>query len=82
MIGPPTAASDLRHRPVGEGAFEGRSDLFSFLLKISSMMSAPVVITGPQFPAVSNLGCPGGGTADEPGDLLHADAAVAHQAHE
>jgi len=46
VIGPPTAASDLRHRPVGEGAFEGRSDLFSFLLKISSMMSAPVVITG------------------------------------
>jgi len=46
------------------------------------MMSAPVVITGPQFPAVSNLGCPAGGTADEPGDLLHADAPVAHQARE
>jgi len=82
VIGPPTAASDLRHRPVGEGAFEGRSDLFSFLLKISSHDVGAGGDHRPQVPAVGNLGCPGGGTADEPGDLLHADAAVAHQAHE
>ena len=35
-----------------------------------------------QFPAVDDLGCPGGGVSGQPGDLLDADAAVAHQAHE
>jgi len=30
-----------------------------------------------QFPAVDNLGCPGGGVPGQPGDLLDADAAVA-----
>ncbi len=33
-----------------------------------------------QFPAVHDLGGPGGGMPDEPGDLLDADPAVAQQA--
>jgi len=35
-----------------------------------------------QFPAVDDLGCPGGGVPGQPGDLRDADAMVAHQAHE
>src|SRR5206468_11654473 len=36
----------------------------------------------PQFPAVHDLGGPGGGVPGQPGDLLDADPAMAHQAHE
>src|SRR5262249_3743524 len=35
-----------------------------------------------QFPAVHNLGCPGGSVSDQPGDFFDAYPAVAHQAHE
>ena len=35
-----------------------------------------------QFPAVDNFGCPGGGVPGQPGDLLDADAMIAHQAYE
>jgi hypothetical protein len=41
----------------------------------------PAVVVGDyrsQFPAVDNLGCPGGGVSDQPGDLFDADAAVVH----
>ena len=36
----------------------------------------------PQFPAVGDFGGVGGGVSDQPGDLLDADPAVAHQADE
>ena len=36
----------------------------------------------PQFAAVDDLGCPGGGVSDEAGDFLDADPVVAHQADE
>jgi len=36
----------------------------------------------PQFSAVYDLCCPSGGVPRQPGDLLNADPAVAHQAHE
>ena len=37
---------------------------------------------GPEFAAVDDFGGAGGGVPDEAGDLLDADAAVAHQADE
>src|SRR5436190_9706988 len=37
---------------------------------------------GPQFPAVDDLGGPGGGVPDEAGDLFDGDPLVAHQADE
>ena len=36
----------------------------------------------PQLPAVHNLGRPGGGVSDQPGDLLDLDPAIAHETHE